>query len=198
MEKKPFNLILLGDPAAGKATQAARLVKKYHFYDFDMGKEVRKPSVRVQYRYAQTTGMGKLTPTAVVRKILRRVIRTVPVRQGILFDGHPKMIGEAKLVAKWLAQYKRSDPFVLYLGIPVKEVLCRAEKRKVYQQGHLIRRDDDVERAIKNREQYYREQISRVVSFFKKRYAFKRISGLGSRAEVWKRIDAAISHHASS
>ena len=33
MTKLPFNLILLGDPASGKGTQAAMLVKKYGFYE---------------------------------------------------------------------------------------------------------------------------------------------------------------------
>src|SRR5271155_3561784 len=121
MAQKPFNLILLGDPASGKATQAAHLTKKYGFYNFDMGDEVRKPAVRKKYDYTKTTGIGKLTPTAVVRDILQRIIRTVPSTQGILFNGHPKMIGEARLTAKWLVQYKRSDPLVIYLGIPAHE-----------------------------------------------------------------------------
>ena len=188
MEKKPLNLILLGDPASGKATQAARLVRKYHFYDFDMGREVKKPAVRARYDYAGITAHGNLTPTAIVREILRRTIRTVPQRRGILFDGHPKMIGEAKLVAKWLKQYKRSDPFVLYLSIPTAEKLRRAKKRK---------RDDDSTRALKNRRRYYKDQVARVVAFFKKKYAFRKISGMGSRAEVWTRIAAAIDYYAS-
>jgi adenylate kinase family enzyme len=75
--KKPFNLILLGDPASGKGTQAKRLVKKYHFYDLDMGREVRKPTALAQYDYAHTTAIGHLTPTGVVRNIFIRVIGTV-------------------------------------------------------------------------------------------------------------------------
>ena len=33
-----FNIILLGDPGAGKATQAAYFAKKYDMLDYDMGK----------------------------------------------------------------------------------------------------------------------------------------------------------------
>ena len=195
MGKTVFNVILLGDPASGKATQAARLAAKYHLYDFDMGREVRKPAARRRHDYARTTGAGHLTPTAVVRDILRRVIAAVPVRQGILFDGHPKMIGEAKLVARELAARERSDPFVIYLHIPLDEVMRRAEKRRVRVRGKLVERDDDRERAIRNRERYYRQQVSRVVKFFRARYPFKTISGMGSRALVWKRIDAAVRAH---
>ncbi len=194
-QERPFNLILLGDPASGKGTQAARLVKKYHFYDFDMGKEVRKPSMRVRYDYAGTTAIGKLTPTAVARNILRRVIRTTPRRQGILFNGHPKMIGEAKLATRWLERCGRSEPLVIYLRIPASEKFHRARKRREYMRGKFVKRDDDAERALENRKQYYKKQISRVVAFFKEKYGVKRISGKGSRKEVWLRIVAVVDRY---
>ena len=191
MKKAPFNLILLGDPASGKATQAAMLVKKYRFFDFDMGKEVTKPSVRTRYDYVKTTAIGHLTPTAIVRDIFKRVVRAVPPGEGILFDGTPKMIGEARLVTKLLEQHKRSDPLVIYLSIPTNEILRRAKKRRA-SMGKKLVRHDDTEEALRNRKRYYKDQLSRVVAFFKTKYAFKKISGLGSRAEVGVRIIAAI------
>src|SRR6266481_229900 len=94
VRREPLNLILLGDPASGKQTQAARLAKEYRFYDLDMGREVNKPSARRKYDYKKTTGIGHLTPTAVVREIFKNAISTVPSARGILFNGTPKMIGE--------------------------------------------------------------------------------------------------------
>jgi len=180
---KPFNIILLGDPASGKGVQAARLVKKYHLYDFDMGREVRKPAARKHYDYRATTAVGKLTPTSVARGILRRVIRSVPSRKGILFNGHPKMIGEAKLVARLLRAEGRQDPFVIYLEVPFGVTLRRASMRQ---------REDDAARALMNRRRYYKAQVAQVVVFFKKKYAFKKISGLGTPAAVERRIANAI------
>jgi len=195
MEKKPLNLILLGDPASGKATQAARLIKKYHLYDFDMGAELRKPVARKRFEYDRTAGKGHLTPTVYVRAILRRVIAAMPDQRGILFNGHPKMIGEAQLVARELARHKRIDPFFIYLQLPASEVARRAKKRKVYFHGKLVERSDDSAQALKNRQTYYRKQVSQVITFFGTRYPFKKISGMGSRAEVWKRIDSAVRAH---
>src|SRR5580658_3641826 len=122
-KREPFNIILLGDPASGKGTQSARLAKKYGLLNFDMGHEVRQPAIRAKFDFAKTTGSGKLTPTAIVRDILHRVIRTTPRGRGILFNGHPKMIGEARLAAKWLAEYHREDPIVIYLHIPLGETV---------------------------------------------------------------------------
>ncbi|HEV2173994.1 MAG TPA: nucleoside monophosphate kinase, partial [Nitrospira sp.] len=137
MKRAFFNLILLGDPASGKGTQAEHIVKKYRLYDLDMGREVRKPAAKRRYDYRGTTAIGKLTPTGVVRGIFKHVIATVPPSRGILFNGSPKMIGEAQLVARLLAKHKRRDPLVIYLSIPMKEVVRRTESRKIYVNGRL-------------------------------------------------------------
>ena len=187
MKQKPFNLVLVGDPASGKGVQGARLAKHYHLHNFDMGKEVRRPAIRARYNYRKTVAMGNLTPTKVCRDILRKVIRAVPARQGILFNGHPKMLGEAKLTARLLQHYRRSDPFVIYLSIPISETMRRAGKRK---------REDDTLRGLRNRKRYYKKEISRVVAFFKKKYVLKNISGMGTREEVYRRITAAIKQNA--
>jgi adenylate kinase len=190
--KKPFNLIILGNPASGKGTQAARLTKKYHFFDLDMGREVRKPTVRAQFNYAKTTAIGHLTPTAIVRGIFKEVIGAVPRNKGILFNGTPKMINEAKLVSRLLKQNHRSAPLVIYLDIPIAETVRRMAKRVEKIDGKLVKRDDDTARALRNRQKYYKAQIALVVAFFGERYTVKKISGMGTEAAVEKKIKAAI------
>jgi adenylate kinase len=190
--QKPFNLILLGNPASGKGTQAARLAKRYHFFDLDMGREVRKPSVRAQFDYAKTTAVGHLTPTVIVRGIFQDIIRTVPSNKGILFNGTPKMINEAKLVSRLLKENRRSAPLVIYLDIPVAETVRRMAKRVEKINGKLVKRDDDTAWALRNRQKYYKKQISHVVAFFGERYTVKKILGMGTEAAVAKKIEAAI------
>lgn len=179
----PVNVILLGDPAAGKATQAERLVARYSFLDLDMGREVRKASVRKLYDYSATTQVGRLTPTQVVRDILKRAIFKTKRSQGILFDGTPKMPGEARLVHAWLKQVGRLDPLVIYLSIPVKESLQRMEGRS---------RADDTTAALKNRIAYYKDSVAKTVLFFKKKYSFAKISGMGTPDEVEAKIISAL------
>ncbi len=194
-DERPFNIILLGDPASGKGTQSAHLAKKYGMYDLDMGREVKRPENLALYDYAHTTAVGKLTPTAVARKIFVDKIGHTPADQGIVFSGTPKMIGEAKLVARLLKAQGRRDPLFLYLHIPVGEVLRRMRLRVVREEGRLVKRDDDNERALANRRRYYREQVSQVVAFFKARYEYRHISGMGTEAEVAARIEEAVVRH---
>ncbi|MCL5666672.1 MAG: nucleoside monophosphate kinase [Patescibacteria group bacterium] len=188
----PLNIILLGDPAAGKATHGKFLAKKFRFYNLDMGHELRalehNPKLRKKYRLGQTLDSGKLTPTELVRKLLRDLIRATPKNRGILFNGTPKMLGEAKLVAKWLKQEKRGRVLFVYLSIPLNETISRMTSRKTYFKGKFSKRPDDNNKALKNRLAYYKKNISEVVKFFKTQYLFVRVSTMGTVPEARKRL----------
>lgn len=195
--RQPLNIILLGDPAAGKATHGKFLARKYHLYDLDMGRELRNIGKSDTSELAtvlkKTLDKGKLTPTQIVRKILYHKIYSTPKGKGILFNGTPKMLGEAKLVAKWLKQKKRQRILFVYLSIPLKETIRRMTARKSYFKGKFSKRPDDNQRALKNRLDYYRVNIKQVMTHFKKLYPFIKISTVGSikhaRQRLIKKID---------
>ena len=192
MAKNPLNIILLGDPASGKATHGAFIAKKYRLYDLDMGRELRaiskNPTLKKKYRLDETLDKGKLTPTKIVRQILHDRIRAVPRKQGLLLNGTPKMIGEAKLVAKWLKQEKRDNPLFVYISIPLKETIRRMTSREEYFKGKFSKRPDDNDQALKNRIKYYQTNIKEVVKFFKSQYDFKKVSSMGTIAGARKKI----------
>src|SRR3989344_4053017 len=101
MPRKPvFNLIFLGDPAAGKATQAVSILKGYpQLQEFDFGDWLRslgpREAKRVKFEHTMN---GHLTPTQFARAKFKEVIFTTPPSRGIFFNGNPKMLGEAKLM----------------------------------------------------------------------------------------------------
>lgn len=200
MNRKPdtLNIILLGDPAAGKATHGKFLAKKFRLYDLDMGKELRSlehnKALRKKYNLGKTLDSGRLTPTALVRNLLRDRIIATPKLQGILFDGTPKMLGEAKLVAKWLKQEKRGNVLFIYLSIPLKETMRRMTSRKTYFRGKFSKRPDDNNKALKNRIAYYKKNISEVVKYFKTKYPFVKISTMGSVGQARNRISKALNN----
>lgn len=190
--KPPINIILLGDPAAGKATHGKFLALKYHLYDLDMGRELRalehNIALRTKYRLDKTLDKGRLTPTQLVRNLLRDRIQGTKKNQGILFNGTPKMLGEAKLVAKWLKAEKRQNILFIYLSIPLKETIKRMTSRKTYFKGKFSKRPDDNNKALKNRIAYYQKNIRQVVAYFKKLYPFIKISTLGTIPNAKKRL----------
>jgi adenylate kinase len=189
---KPVTMVLIGDPAAGKATQSEFLVKRYNLYDFDMGKELnirRSKDKALDTLLKKNTDRGRLTPTHVVQKILKTVIDSVPKSKGIMFDGHPKMLTEAKFAVKELKRIGRAEPIIIYLSIPLAETVKRMHNRQGYFAGKFGKRADDSDEALKNRARYYRVNIAAVIKFFSSKYRFKKINALGSVAEVRRRVE---------
>ena len=129
-KNRPVNIILLGDPGAGKATQAEFLCKKYSLYNLDMGAELRKPALVKKHDYAGRVGRGILARAVVVQDIFRDfLLNKISKGQGIIFNGTPKKISEAKLVASLLKKTNRSEPLFIYLSIPFIEIVKRAKLR---------------------------------------------------------------------
>jgi adenylate kinase len=191
LKKPPLNIFLLGDPAAGKATQAAALIKKYPLYDLDMGKELRRLKAsdeKIKKLLEKTYDKGHVTQTKLVREIFQKKILAIPKTKGILFDGNPKQIGEAKLIYKWLKAQRRQQAILIYLSIPMTETIKRMSGRVEYFRGKFSKRTDDNKSALENRVKYYRKNITGVVNFFKTKYPYKKISGMGSAEEVQKRL----------
>lgn len=191
MNKPVLNIVLLGDVAAGKATQTAYLVKRYGVYDFDMGRvlrESRGADPKINAVLARTIDAGKLAPTKLVQGIFKSTVKSVPRTKGIVFDGTPKMLGEAKLLARLLKETKRLNPLVIYLQVPIEESVKRMKTRK---EKHK-RRPDDTSSALKNRIKYYRKNIREVVEYFRDRYTLVHIDGTGSKQEVRSRIMKAV------
>jgi adenylate kinase family enzyme len=103
------------------------------------------------------------------------------------------MPAEAKLVAKWFAEAGRDKPLVVYLDVPLAETVKRIAKRKGY--NATAKRADDNMVALRNRIKYYRSNIAEVVKFFKTEYHFVKVSGLGTPAQVHRRLKAEIKQH---
>lgn len=192
MKTKPvLNLILLGDVAAGKATQTAFLYKKYGLYDFDMGQVLRtsrKNNHTIDTVLKRTIDQGKLAPTAMVQRIFKDTVNKIPKSRGIAFDGTPKMLGEAKLLTKLLKDTHRMNPLVVYLQIPMAASIKRMKLRREHHQ----RRADDSITALKNRIKYYRKNIKEVVDYFQTAYTLVHIDGMGTKSQVKTRIQKAI------
>lgn len=190
MKQQPFNLILLGDPGAGKATQGVRLVKRYPFLrEFDFGqwlRDLKTPAERRKYHVETRTSRGILAPADLARQMFRKVILETPPEKGVFFNGNPKMVSEAKTMVSAFRKAKRSDPLFIYLGISQKEMLGRIQSRK----GQS--RSDDQAEHLKNRMKYYKDHIQPTVDLLKSKYEFKRVSGLGTEQEVFRRLVAEI------
>ena len=192
-----FNLILLGDPASGKDTQASILKTKYDLFEVDIGKALRKISKEDPQwglKLTNTLDKGKLAPTALVVDMLKKAIGDSPKRKGLIFAGSPKMLKEAKIVSKLLKTHKPFPTLVIYLKISKSVTISRIAKRKEFQNGHWKTRLDDSLPSLRNRIRYYQANVSAVVKFFKTIYTFRQVSGIGDIPEITKNLSQIVNN----
>lgn len=157
-----FDLILLGDPTAGKDTQAALLMKKYALKPVESGKHWRK-LLKVKNAdgalLRKTMGLGHPTPVRLMKKFLIDSIKKAPINKNFIFIGNPRLKPEAQLLVKLLKQ-KNRDFFVLYLKLPISEIYKRSLRR--------VRTDKESNRQyIKNRINYTHKQVNKTGAYFK-------------------------------
>lgn len=159
MKRLGFDLILLGDPTAGKDTQAAILMKKFTLKPVESGKHWRMMAKKnnAEGRWLRRTmSLGFPTPVVLMKKFIIDNIRQAPKNKDLVFIGNPKLKPEAQLLSKLLNQKKR-DFFVLYLRIPVSEILKRTKLRQ------RLKSEDA---GVRNRINYTKRQMSKTVKYF--------------------------------
>ncbi len=192
MKKLGFDLILLGDPAAGKDTQAAILRKQYKLTPVETGKYWRslgkKKNLGRLLRQRQNLSLP--TPVKIINAYIAASVKKAKKNQDFIFIGAARLKPEAQHLVKLLKQSKR-DFFVLYIKIPKSEIIVRSFKR-----GQ--RAEDRDRRLINNRLKYFKNQVSKTVNYYKQMKKLKFISGNQSIPAVSKDIQKAIHDYQNS
>ncbi len=207
---QPITIILLGDIAAGKGTQAKIIARKFRLKLIDTGAYSRKVLIgrsKISRRLNKVR-LGKLAPSDIIQHYLRSEISNLKSSEGILIDGG-KMPAEARLIARFLLKQKRKI-LVIYLRIPRREIFRRLRWRYYCEKtgqplviknnfkkcphcgGGLIKRADDDPQAIRNRIKYYHQVYSRTVKFWQGKKVLKFINGKQSVLAVTRDITKTI------
>lgn len=184
--KTPITLVLLGDIAAGKGTQAKILAKKYKLKYIGVGDFSRRMAKK-KSSFARIN-KGSLAPSDAVQNYLQTEISRLKPGSGVLVDGG-KMPAEARLIARLLKKQRRRV-LVIYLTLSHKESYRRTAGRLKHQG-----RADDTPQAIRNRIKYYRQVYSKTVKFWQKQGILRRATGLGTIAQATKRLTEIINNY---
>jgi len=95
------NLILFGPPAAGKGTQAKKLVGERGFIQLstgDMLRAARSSGSELGRRVAAIMDSGSLVSDEVVISLIEEQLEKNPKVAGFIFDGFPRI---------WIGSWKR-------------------------------------------------------------------------------------------
>lgn len=152
------NLIFLGAPGAGKGTQARIFQERYGYHQLSTGEILREHCKQgTSLGMAAETYMqrGELVPDDLMIKMVEEELP--PKNEGVIFDGFPRTIAQARALDKLLARRHDGPPVVIYFHIDLGEAERRMTGRS---------RADDNPEVIKRRLQIFQAQRDVIASYY--------------------------------
>ena len=122
-----MNVILLGAPGAGKGTQAKVLEQRTglaHVASGDLFRASLRQGTELGMLAKQYMDRGELVPDQVVIGMILERIQKPDCQRGVIFDGFPRTIDQARALEVALGDHGDRIDAVLYLAVP-NEVLLR-------------------------------------------------------------------------
>jgi adenylate kinase len=199
---KPLDLVLLGPVGAGKGTQARRIAEKYHVPHVASGDLLR--THRAQKTELGLAAMGymdrgALVPDDLVIDMVVDRMRQSDASHGVLLDGFPRTVAQARALDKELEAEGRALHLVLYLEVPFDVLVERAANRwtcRICQTtynytvsaprqcgvcdldgGELYQREDDRPDVVSERIKVYLKDTVPVVEYFREHGILREIDG---------------------
>ena len=189
-----MNLILFGPPAAGKGTQAKRLVEERGFIQLstgDMLRAARASGSDLGQRVARIMDEGGLVSDEIVIALIDEQLGTHEDAPGFIYDGFPRTVGQAEALDALLAKRGTEVHQVIRLVVDEDALLERVTKR-FEEQG---RKDDNPE-TFKTRLEKYNADTAPLIPLYAERGKLTEVDGMASIEAVSAGIDAVLGRSA--
>jgi adenylate kinase len=180
-----MDLILFGPPGAGKGTQAKVLQDERGLIQLSTGDMLRTA-------VAQGTELGKkskaimdrgdLVPDDLVIGIIAERLDRSDTARGVIFDGFPRTVAQAKALDTMLAGRGRKIDAVIELKVDDEAMVGRMESR-VRENPGSVRADDNPE-TLRKRLGVYRQNTAPLLDFYRGQGKLVTVDGMAAIAEV--------------
>lgn len=185
---KMLNIVIFGAPGSGKGTQSERLIERYGLHHISTGEVLRD-------QIARGTELGKLAdsyisqghliPDDLMVQVLAAEIDSHPrqVEKGIIFDGFPRTIPQAKALEELLRTRGTALHAVLGLEVEDAELVERLIKR-----GKETGRADDNLEIIRERLNVYHNLTQPLRQHYIREGKYHAVPGSGSVDSIFETI----------
>jgi adenylate kinase len=206
-------VILLGAPGAGKGTQAGLISKKMglaHVASGDLFREALSKGTELGLSAKAYMEQGKLVPNEITIKMVLERIKADDCKEGVLLDGFPRNVEQAKALDEALAEYNNRIDKAVYIKVSEEELLKRLTGRWICRNcqtpyhevtsppktpgkcdkcgGELYQRADDKEETIKERIKVFFKETAPLIDYYQKAGKLIEVDGEGSSEEISARI----------
>ena len=223
MAAKPLDLLLLGPVGAGKGTQARFISERYdvpHVASGDLLRMHRAQGTPLGKQAQTYMERGALVQDDLVISIILDRLRQSDAVSGVLLDGFPRTLAQARALDTELEHEGRSLQLALYLEVPMDVLVDRAANRWTCRTcqatynyrvnpprvpgvcdidgGELYQRDDDRLDVVSQRIKVYLADTVPVIDYYRQRGILRRIDGTHDIPTVAADIEREISSVAGS
>ena len=185
-----MNLILFGPPAAGKGTQAKRLVDGRNMVQLSTGDMLRAAiasGTELGKTVAGVMERGELVTDEIVIALIEERLPETEAAGGAIFDGFPRTIPQAKALDDMLAKRGKKIDLVIRLKVDDAALTERIAGRFA-ESG----RPDDNPESFKVRLAAYNANTAPLLPYYQGEGKLVEVDGMGAIETVAKAIDKAL------
>jgi adenylate kinase len=185
-----MNLILFGPPAAGKGTQAKRLVETRNMVQLSTGDMLRAAIASGSSLGKKVEGImqrGDLVSDDIVIALIEEQLPRAEAAGGAIFDGFPRTLAQAQALDAMLEHRGSRIDLVIRLKVDDEQLTKRIAGRFA-ESG----RPDDNPESFKVRLAAYNDQTAPLLPYYQGQKKLVQVDGMGSIEEVATGIDGAL------
>jgi adenylate kinase len=185
-----MNLILFGPPAAGKGTQAKRLVETRRMVQLSTGDMLRAAIAsgsELGQRVAGIMQRGELVSDEIVIELIESRLPEAEAAGGAIFDGFPRTLAQAQALDVMLKGRGRKIDKVIRLKVDDEALMQRIAVRFA-ESG----RPDDNPESFKVRLTAYNTQTAPLLPYYEEQGKLTEVDGMGTIEAVAAAIDTAL------
>ena len=186
-----MNLILFGPPAAGKGTQAKRLVETRGMIQLSTGDILREAIAsgsELGHRVEAIMRRGDLVTDEIVIGLIEERLPELDASGGAIFDGFPRTVAQAEALDAMLA--RRSHHIDLVVRLKVDEAALKARVAGRFAESH---RADDNPAAFEQRLVAYNRDTAPLLPYYQSHNKLVDVDGMAPVGHVAAAIDEAMS-----
>jgi len=185
-----MNLILFGPPAAGKGTQAKRLVENRGMVQLSTGDMLRAAVAsgsELGKRVENIMATGGLVSDEIVIALIEERLADAEAAGGAIFDGFPRTLAQAQALDAMLDGRGKRIDLVIRLKVNDQALLDRVAGRFA-ESG----RPDDNPESFKVRLAAYNDQTAPLLPYYQSHNKLVEVDGMGAIDDVANSIDQAL------
>lgn len=186
-----LNVVIFGAPGSGKGTQSELIIKEFGLDHISTG-DVLRGEIKNETELGKTAKefieKGQLVPDALIVDMLASVLdQKGESSKGVIFDGFPRTIPQAKALKEMLNARGTDVSVMLNLQVDEQELINRLLER-----GKVSGRSDDNLETIKSRLEVYHAQTAPLAEYYIGEDKHVAIEGMGTIEEIFARIQTAL------